>query len=125
MKFNIGNKERGVQFGMGAIQIYCDEMDCDVEGLNHILDPNGKRLFEAIGKIVFAGLSNYCNLNDEAIDFNVAKVQSWIDELPQEDYNAIMGVFKNSKIFGKSIQDHFDAVSGVGEETADTSKKKA
>jgi hypothetical protein len=123
MKFNIGKKERGVQFGMGAIQIYCDEMDCDVEGLNHILNPQGKRLFEAIGKIIFAGLSNYCNLNDEIIDFNVVQVQSWIDELPQEDYNAIMDVFKNSKMFGKSIQEHFDSVN-VASEGEETDKKK-
>lgn len=123
MKFNIGGKERGVQFGMGAIQIYCDEMDCDVEGLDHILNPKGKRLFEAIGKIIFAGLSNYCNLNDEIIDFDVHKVQSWIDELPQEDYNSIMEHFKLSKIFGKSIQDHFNAVNDVDDESVKGKKK--
>lgn len=123
MKFNIGGQERGVQFGMGAIQIYCDVMDCDVEGLNHIT--GGKRQFDAIGAIVLGGLSNYCNLNDEVIDFDLPKVQSWIDEMDQNDYNAIMGKFKDSKVFGKSIQEHFDAVNGLDEETPTKGKKKA
>lgn len=122
MKFNIGGKERGVQFGMGAIQIYCDEMDCDVEGLNHIT--GGKRQFKAIASIVFGGLSNHCNLNDELIDFNPNTVSSWIDEMSQEDYNSLMGHFKNSKVFGKSIQQHFNDVNGIDEETTQPNKAK-
>ena len=121
MKFNIGGKERGVQFGMGAIQIYCDEMDCDVEGLNHIM--GGKKQFKAISAIIYAGLSNYCGLNDEMVDFDALKVSSWIDELPQEDYNSIMEHFKLSKVFGKSIQDHFNAVNDLEDEPVKGKKK--
>jgi hypothetical protein len=122
MKINIGGKERGLQFGLGAIEIYCETMFCDLLGLD-MIGKFGMEQARAIGTLIYAALANYADLNDEPIDFNVRKVQSWIDDLPQSDFEAIMEDFRKSKFLGKSLEDHFAASTEVGNESAETKKK--
>lgn len=122
MKINIGGQERGLQFGFGAVEIYCETMDCDLKGLDYI-GTECKEQPRAIGTIIYAALVNYADLNDELVDFSVRKVQLWLDELPQAGFEAIMEDFRKSKFLGKAIEQHFADSIDVEDDTTKSKKK--
>lgn len=119
MKINFGGKERGFQWGMGCLEKYCDLMDCDMEGLI-LFTYNNKAQIKAATSLLLAGMLNYSEINDEAIDYNYSKVQLWLDEAPQDTWTAIVNDFVKSKYLGKTIEDYF----AVGSDDNDASVKK-
>lgn len=118
MKINFGGKERGFQWGMGCLEKYCDLMDCDVEGIALFTYDNRQQI-KAASSLLLAGMLNYSELNDEAIDYSYAKVQSWLDEAPQETWDQIVADFIKSKYLGRTIEDYFSMSSD-----SDSSEKK-
>ncbi len=92
IKIELGGKERGLQFGMGALKIYCKAMGTDVDGLDLIFKPGPRRL-EAISNLVYAAMCNYCNIKEEDIDFNMAQMELWLDEAPQEIATKVIDAF--------------------------------
>lgn len=125
-KVNIGGKKRGIQFGMGAIEIYCDTLGCDLEGLDWIFSGD-KRMLKAMPVLVFAGLTNYEELKDEGAEetFSVRKVQSWLDECTPEEYTQIIDIWKKSKYMGKTIEQYyFQSVEEEGTEETEKAKTK-
>lgn len=106
LKIKFGGKVRGFQFGLGAVEIYCDMMGCDMIGLDMIATVCPEQP-KAITSIVYAGLLNYAELNDQEIDFSYRKVQHWLDEAEDSTFAKIMEAFSASKMFGKTLSEHF------------------
>ena len=106
LKLKFGGKVRGFQFGLGAVEEYCNLMECDMVGLDMIATVCPEQP-KAITSIVYAGLKNYAELNDKEIDFTYRKVQHWLDEAEQDTFSKIMEAFSSSKMFGKTLSEHF------------------
>jgi len=105
MKLSINDKEYGLQWGMGAIEIYCDSMGCDIDGLDKVFVIN-KEQPKAIVNLILAALRNWCELNDETLAVNYRQLQAWLDEAPQDQFKSIMDDFKASKYFGRTIAEY-------------------
>lgn len=106
MKLTINDKEYGLQWGMGAIIIYCDTLDCDIEGLDKaITSPTEIERVKAITTLILSAIQNWCEIPENHTDFDLTykKLEIWLDEAPQDEYNAILANWKASKIHGKTI----------------------
>lgn len=119
MKIKINDREYGLQWGMGAIEIYLERMDCDIDGLELITTP-GKQQLKAIVILIMAALQNYAELYNEPFDISYRQLQATLTDLPQTEYDAIIEDWKASKYFGKTISQYLFGDTSV----TDTSKKK-
>lgn len=114
MKVNINDKDYGLQWGLGCLEIYCDRMDCDISGLDLAFIPNKERE-KAMVMLIYAAMQNYAELHEIDFTLTIRQLQAWIDEAPQEICNAIWDDFKMSKYFGKTIAEHFGIAPAGGE----------
>lgn len=105
MKLLINDKEYGLQWGMGAIELYCDAMDCDVDGLDMVTTV-GRNQNRAIVTLILASIQNYSELNGTIFDITYRQLQAWLDEAPQETFKSIMEDFKASKYLGKTVAEY-------------------
>lgn len=119
MKVTINDKEYGLQWGLGCLEIYCDKMDCGIDGLDLAFMPNKERE-KAIVTLIHAALQNYAELYELDFTLTIRQLQAWIDEAPQEQFEAVMDDFKASKYFGKTIAEHF----GIAPDTGAPKKKR-
>jgi len=95
---------------MGAIEIYCNNMGCDIEGLAMIDDPNpGINTMKAITTLVLSAVQNGCELNRVPFDISYRDLQVALEEMEQDDFKAIMENFAKSKYLGRTIQEYFAA----------------
>lgn len=92
IKVELGGKLRGLQFGGGCLRRYCKAMGTDLDGVDLIFKP-GPRRMEATSNLVFAAMQNYCEIKDEDMDFNMAQMELWLDEAPQEIAAKIIDAF--------------------------------
>lgn len=107
MTITINNVEYPLQWGMGALEIYCDTMDCDLDGLSLIEDKLHPLLMQkAIVALVYGGVRNSCEINDLECKVTIPKLRHALNELPQEQFKAIMDDFINSKYLGKTLREH-------------------
>jgi len=121
MKLKIEGTEYGLQWGMGAIEIYCDKMDCDLEGLDKIITIN-RHQAKAITSLILSAIENWCEINDITCNISYRKLQAFLSELDQSEYTAIMEDFSKSKYLGKTIRYYF---SGEDEPVNTTTQKKS
>src|SRR5258708_7800241 len=105
MKLTINGKEYGLQWGLGAIELYLDKMDCDLTGLELITTLN-KYQPKAILTLVLSALQNYADIHNTPMDVTYSQLQVWTDDVPQKDFDAIIDDWKASKYFGKTIAEH-------------------
>lgn len=120
MKLTINGKEYGLQWGMGAIEIYCDTMNCDIDGLDKALI--AERTIDkqkALNTLVLAAIQNWCELNDIDFNLNYRTFQNWLSEQPQNTADSIINDWKASTIYGKTIGEYY-----FGEIPPDQIKKK-
>lgn len=121
MKLTINDKEYGLQWGMGAIEIYCDSMNCDIEGID-MVTTQGRNQPKAIVTLILAALQNYAELNNEPFNINYRQLQFWLSEAKQETFKEIMEDFKASKYFGRTIAEY---LFGETPDPTPTIKKKS
>lgn len=120
MKLTINGKEYGLQWGMGAIEIFCDTMDCDVDGLEKaISSERAIDKLKAINTLSLAAIQNWCELNDVDFDLNYRQFQNWLSDQPQDIGNNIIADWKASRIAGKTIGEYY-----FGELPPDSELKK-
>lgn len=120
MKLKINQKEYGLQWGMGAIEIFCDTMDCDIDGLEKaITSEKSIDKLKAINNLSLAAIQNWCELNNVDFDLSYRQFQNWLSDQPQETGNSIIENWKASKIAGKTIAEYY-----FGELPPDTDIKK-
>lgn len=123
-KYTIGGKKRPLQFGIGAYTILCEEMDGDLELVDEVLIATGIRQVQLISALIFAGLSNACEILGEDVDFNRHTVQMWIDEMKQEELTKIIGDFMKSKYMGKAVEDHYSVDEEDANDNSEVESKK-
>jgi hypothetical protein len=124
MKITINGKEYGLQWGLGAIELYCDHVGCDVDDLELAIG-SSKSIdrTKAICTLTTCAIQNWCELNDITFDVTYRKFQAWLNEQPQETANDIITDWKKSMYFGKTIGEHlFGEIAGVA--PAGKGKKK-
>jgi len=120
MQITILNKEYPLQWGMGAIENYCDMMECDIDGIAMIADRTDIiKNQRAIAVLILSAVKNGCDVYDEVFDVSLPKLRVAIDEMPQEKLQGILNDFENSKFFGKTMLEHL-----TGTVPATPAKKK-
>lgn len=130
MQITIANKVNGeviekqypLEWGMGALEIYCDLMECDLDGLGMIDDTSKPiQMQKAIVTLIYAGIKNGCEVNELEFDVTMPKLRVCLDDMEQAKFKAIMDDFANSKYLGKTLREH---LYGEIQETAPDNKKK-
>lgn len=118
MTIKINGKEYGLQWGLGAIELYCDQMNCDVDDLELAIgSPKSIDRTKAICLLTTCAIQNWCELNGVTFDITYRKFQDWLTEQPQETANNIIEDWKKSMYFGKTIGEHlFGEVATNGEQ---------
>lgn len=126
MKLSINKKDYGLQWGMGAIRLFCDKMDCEFEqGLEMILGGGTYTVLQrtkAVSTMVLCAIENYCRLNDETFDVTFFQIEDYRDNTSQEKFKLIMDDFTSSMILGNTISSYLGIVP---EENKEVSKKKS
>jgi len=121
MKLKIEGAEYGLQWGMGAIEIYCDRIGCDVDGLDKaIFSDKEIEKQKAITTLILAAIQNYCELHEIEFDLTYRKLQQWLSDAPQNTFNEIINDWKKTMYLGKTIGEWY-----FGEAPADVPKKKS
>lgn len=109
MKLTINDKEYPLQFGIGAIEIYCDKMDCDIEDVDiHIASPKMIQQLKAINTLALCALQNGCEI--EGIDFKLTyrEFQKWLDTQDQSMAKTIIDEWKKSSTLGVKVSEFYE-----------------
>ena len=123
MQITIKDKKYDLNWGLGAIEIYCDAMDCDIEGLSYIGDnTNLIRKQKAITFLILAAIQNGCEINNIVFDVSYRQMQQWISEANQKIFDAVLDDFMKSRYFGKTVSEH---IFGIMPATEEVVKKKS
>lgn len=123
MQITIKDKKYDLSWGMGAIELYCDSMDCDIDGLIYIDDnTNLKRKQKAITVLILAAIQNGCELGDIPFDVSYRQMQQALSDMDQLIFNAIIEDFIKSRYFGKTVSEYF---FGIVPATGEPVKKKS
>lgn len=125
MKITINEKEYELQWGMGALEIYCDNMLCDIEGLNLVLEKNREQN-RAVITLILAAIQNGLELQNppQELDVNARQVQKFLDDAPETTFPAIMSDFMKSKYFGTTIEEYILMTLQNDEGTEEGAPKK-
>lgn len=108
MNLKINNIEYPLQFGIGAVEIYCDKMDCDVEDIDiHIASVKMIDQLKAINNLTLAALQNGCEIAGIAFDITYRQFQQWLDEQPQETAKLIIDEWKKSSTLGVKVSEYY------------------
>ena len=110
MNITINGNEYQLQWGMGAIELYCEKMDCDIDGLSLIDNaPSQKESAKAIVTLVLSAIQNGCELAGNPFAVTYRQLQAAFDEMPQDEFKLILDDFTKSKYLGKTILEHLSA----------------
>lgn len=120
MKLTINGKEYGLHWGLGAIEIYCDTMNCDIDGLDKaIISERVIDKLKAINNLTLAAIQNWCELKEIDFDLTYRGFQSWLSEQSQSIADNIIADWKQSNIAGKTVAEYY-----FGELPPETTPKK-
>lgn len=124
MKLKINDKEYPLQWGMGAIEMWCDTLNLDLTDLDTMILAPGPDYIKQITTLIHCALKNGAEIESIHDDFEISyrRLQRILDEMPQEQYNAILEDFRNSKYLGRTISEMFQIE--VAEETPTPPVKK-
>lgn len=107
MKITIKDREYGLSWGLGAIELYCDRMNCDIDDLELAIG-SSKSIdrTKAICNLTICAMQNWAELHE--IEFNISyrEFQEWLNIQPQDTANNIIEDWKKSMYFGKTIGEH-------------------
>jgi len=99
IEVEMGGKVRPIKFGMGAWKIFTEVTGLPLDRLGEV----DTVTFPAA--IIYAGAKQAALANNEAVDFNLANVYDWIDEMPQDTFNSIAKCLSESKTMGRTFKD--------------------
>lgn len=107
MKLDINGKEYPLQWGMGALEMFCDALDCEISGLDKALMP-GKDQNRYLTTLILAAVKNGAEAEsyNEDVGVSYRQLQHFLDEAPDNTLRDILEDFKRSKYFGKTIAAH-------------------
>lgn len=124
MKLKIKGKEYQLEWGMRAIEIYCDKMDCDIDDIDiHLASTKLIDQMRAINNLTLAAIQNGCENSSPKVEFDVSynDYLSFLDNNPEDTSTKIIEDWKQSYFFGKKVAEHF---FGQVEETDSKKPKK-
>jgi len=110
MNLEIKGNKYPLVWGMGAIEEYCDMLDCDITDIDaHLTSDKVITKIKAMNSLTFCALKNGCENNYPKIDFDITMhdLRVWLDVQPQEIANSIIEDWKKSYYFGKTIAEYF------------------
>lgn len=128
MKVTINENEYGLQWGLGALEIYQEAMESSLGvslGMEEALDlavMKNRDQTKALVNLALAGMRNYAEVNDLSFDLTYRKLQAWASEAEQKEWDAVIEDFTKSKFFGRTIS---EVLGGTTESTSTTKKKSA
>ena len=80
----IGGEQRTMHFSMNFWASLTETLDVAIEELDKVF--TGKLQLSSIRAIIYCGLLAYDQEEGNEIDYNIYKVGSWLDELPQDEF---------------------------------------
>lgn len=105
MRITVNNNDYLLQWGMGAILQYCDDMGCDLDGLSLVEQP-GKEGQKALFCLIMAAIKFGCKYENKVCEINEAQLMVAINDMDQESFQDILNDFIDSKYNGKTIREH-------------------
>lgn len=127
MNLKINGKDYPLQFGIGAIEIYCDKMDCDIEDIDaQIFSKRTIDKLRAINTLALCALQNGCESANPVIKFDLTyrDFQNWLDTQDQDVANQIIAHWKKSKTLGIKVSEYYFGELMPDELESETPKKK-
>ena len=97
----IGGEQRTMHFSMNFWASLTETLDVAIEELDKVF--TGKLQLSSIRAIIYCGLLAYDQEEGNEIDYNIYKVGSWLDELPQDEFQNIMTAMTETKILGNEL----------------------
>jgi hypothetical protein len=126
MKISINDKEYGLSWGLGAIEIYCDKHDCDLEDIDlHIGSIKAIDRLKALNNLTLAAMQNYAEINGLEFAMGYRDFQEWLNDQPQTIGDAIINDWKASKLMGKTIAEYYFGEVPEASEPVKPKKKSA
>lgn len=82
-EFTIGDKQRGLKFGMYGLKLACEFEQCTLDQLLFRIGNGGGAGVSAgtLLNIFFGAATHYAKSKKQEIDFNDMDVSDWIDEI--------------------------------------------
>ena len=124
MILTVKSKSYPLVWGMGAFEIFCDAMSCDLEDIDKALNPNREQNRYLVN-LILAAMKNGAELESayEPFDVSYKELQLFLDNAPDTTLPEIMVDFKASKYLGKTIAEYlYDEVAET--DVKDKGKKK-
>jgi hypothetical protein len=125
MNLEINGKKYPLEWGMGAIEAYCDMLDCDITDIDiHLMSDKLITKIKAMNNLTLCAIKNGCENSEPKVDFdiNYHSLQVWMERQPQYVADAIITDWKKSYYFGKTIAEYF--FGEIPEEELKVSSKK-
>jgi|TARA_R100000329_G_scaffold65327_1_gene57788 hypothetical protein len=97
----MGGKNRTMHFSMNFWANFTDELNVPIEQIGEIFQ-KGISL-SSIRALIYSALLAFDQEEDNEIDYTIYKVGSWLDELPAEKIEEIVGAMMESKILGNEL----------------------
>lgn len=97
-----------VKFGTGALEIFCDINNCDLDFFDKLFDENsGMRLIDqmkAYRRALYAGAAYAAQSSGKPVDFNEYTAGDWIDETGGYGSEPVKMIIKGliSSIYGNA-----------------------
>lgn len=109
MKLTVKNKEYGLSWGMGAWELVCDKLGCDMFAIELGVLTNDQKY---LNHMAYAAIRNWCKINeddeDAEPDFSYRVFLDWMDNAPQEIADKIADSFMKSMFKGRTMEAHFN-----------------
>lgn len=117
MNITINDKEYPLSWGLGAIEIYCDAMGCDIDGLSMVEDTSRPVVMQkALVTLVQAALKNAQEIEGKTLDLSYRQLQNYLSEVDQNVFKSILDDFVKSRYMGKTVGEYIFGVQPETEE---------
>lgn len=90
-----------MHFSMNFWASLTETLDVAIEELDKVF--TGKLQLSSIRAIIYCGLLAYDQEEGNEVDYNIYKVGSWLDDLPQDEFQKIMTAMTETKILGNEL----------------------
>lgn len=110
MKLTINDKDYQLEWGMGAIEKYCDIRDCDIDDIDtHLGSAKLIDQMRAINHLTLAAIHNGCESQrpKQSCGLTYEDLLKWLDLQDVSIRNSIVDDWKKSYYFGKTVAEHF------------------
>ena len=135
MQVIIKDKEYGLHWGLGAVEISAEIFDLNPDTLlfNSIIfeieneEVNFNKPVMVDNRLVFGAILNYCDQNDITFDLTYTKFRNAYNDFDLEVHEQLVNDFKKSKYVGKIVEELLnEAIAKINpvEEPKTTAKKK-